>query len=148
MTTALRKKALLSMLAASAVAMATPALAQNTGFSISFGSPGYGQGYGQGQGYGYGQDYGQGYGYGQDRGLDRRAERLAERINRAAYSGRISRREAQALQWQLSQYQRLEWSYSRDGLTRWERDDLYHRLEHIQYSLRDDRRDDGRYDRW
>ena len=71
MTTALKKKVLLSMLAASAVAMATPALAQNAGFSISFGSPGYGQGYDQG--YGYGQ------GYGQDRGLDRRDDRRYDR---------------------------------------------------------------------
>lgn len=136
MTTALKKKALLSMLAASAVVMATPALAQNSGFSISFGSSGYGQGYGQR------------YGYGEDRGLDRRADRLAERIDRAAYNGRISRREAQTLQWQLDQYQQLEWSYNRNGLSRWERADLDQRLQRIQYSLREDRRDDRRYDRW
>ena len=129
MTTALKKKALLSMLAASAVVMATPALAQNSGFSISFGSSGYGQGYGQR------------YGYGEDRGLDRRADRLAERIDRAAYNGRISRREAQTLQWQLDQYQRLDWSYNRNGLTRWERADLDRRFDSIRMQLRYERND-------
>lgn len=134
MTTALKTKALLSMLAASAVAMATPALAQNVGLTLSYGSPGYG--------------YGQGYGYEQGRGYDNRAERLGERIDHAAYNGRISRREAQNLRWQLAEYHRLEWRYRRDGLSRWEREDLNQRLDRIRYELREDRRDGGRRDRW
>ncbi len=129
MTTALTKKALLSLLAASAVAIATPALAQ------SYGRHGGGYGYGQGHGDGGGQF---------------RAEqaRLSERVDRAAYRGFISRREAQNLRWQLDEVQRLTWRYGRDGFSRWERNDLEQRLDRIRYQLREDRRDHGRRDRW
>jgi hypothetical protein len=123
MTTALTKKALLSLLAASAVAIATPALAQNYG-------------------------HGGGYGYGQGGGLHREQAQLAQQIERAAYRGTISRREAQNLRYQLAQYERLEWRYRRDGLSRWERNDLAQRLDRIRWQLREDRRDGGRRDRW
>lgn len=125
MTTALTKKALLSLLAASAVAIATPTLAQD-----------------------YGRHHGGGYNGGWNGGgLNGEQARLAQRIERAAYNGRISRREAQGLRWQLDEYQRLEWRYRRDGLSRWEREDLQRRLDRIERNLRDDRRDrDGR--RW
>lgn len=123
MTTALTKKALLSLLAASAVAIATPALAQSYG-------------------------HGGGYGYGQGGGLNREQAQLAQRIDRAAYRGTISRREAQDLRHQLAQYERLEWRYRRDGLSRWERNDLAQRLDRIRWQLREDRRDGGRRDRW
>jgi len=132
MTTALTKKALLSLLAASAVAIATPTLAQS-----------YGRGH---DGYGYG--YGGGYGRGQGGGLNGEQARLSERIDRASWNGRISRREAQNLRWQLSEYQRIEWRYRRDGLSGWERRDLEERLDRIRYDLRGDRRDGGRHDRW
>jgi len=85
MTTALTKKALLSLLAASAVAIATPTLAQSYG------------------------GHGGGYGYGHGGGLNREQAQLAQRIDRAAYRGTISRREAQDLRHQLNQYERLEW---------------------------------------
>lgn len=116
MTTALTKKALLSLLAASAVAVATPALAQSYG--------------------------------GHGRGLNGEQAQLAQRIDRAAYRGTISRREAQDLRHQLNQYERLEWRYRRDGLSRWERNDLAERLDRIRWQLREDRRDRGRHDRW
>ena len=135
MKTALIRKALLSALAASAVMTATPALAQNAGFSISFGSPGYGQDYGYRQGRGYGHDRG----YGQD--LRVRAARLEQRIDRLAYNGRITRREARQLAWQLDQYRSLEWRYARDGLSRREYADLSYRLDHIEAQVRQDRRD-------
>jgi len=132
MTTALTKKALLSLLAASAVAIATPTLAQD-----------YGRGHGD-RGSGYDQDRGGGWNGG---GLNGDQARLAQRIDRAAYNGRISRREAQNLRWQLDEYQRLEWRYRRDGLSRWERRDLQDRLDRIERNLREERRDrDGR--RW
>jgi hypothetical protein len=131
MTTALTKKALLSLLAASAVAIATPTLAQD-----------YGRGHDRGGG------YGQGYGGGYGGGLNAEQARLSERIDRAAYSGRISRREAQNLRWQLSEYQRVEWRYRRDGLSGWERRDLQQRLDRIRRDLREDRRDGGGRDRW
>jgi hypothetical protein len=136
MTTALTKKALLSLLAASAVAIATPTLAQD-----------YGRGHGD-RGGGYGQDRGGGYNGGWNGGgLNGDQARLAQRIDRAAYNGRISRREAQNLRWQLDEYQRLEWRYRRDGLSNWERRDLQGRLDRIERNLREERRDrDGR--RW
>ncbi|WP_426037193.1 hypothetical protein [Brevundimonas sp. DC300-4] len=136
MTTALTKKALLSLLAASAVAIATPTLAQD-----------YGRGHGD-RGGGYGQNHGGGYNGGWNGGgLNGDQARLAQRIDRAAYNGRISRREAQNLRWQLDEYQRLAWRYGRDGLSRWERRDLQDRLDRIERNLRDERRDrDGR--RW
>ena len=111
MTNALTKKALLSLLAASTVAIATPTLAQS-------------------------------YGYGG--GLNREEARVAQRIDRAAYNGSISRREAQNLRRQLDDYQRIEHRYRRDGLTNWERRDLQQRLDRIERNLRDDRRDGPR----
>ena len=138
MTTALTRKALLSRLAASAVAIATPTLAQD-----------YGRGHGDrgGYGYGYGQNHNGGYNGGWNGGgLNGDQARLAQRIDRAAYNGRISRREAQHLRSQLADYQRLEWRYRRDGLSRWEREDLQRRLHRIERDLREDRRDrDGRW---
>lgn len=132
MTTALTKKALLSLLAASAVAIATPTLAQD-----------YGRGHGD-RGGGYGQNYNGGWNGG---GLNGEQARLAQRIDRAAYNGRISRREAQSLRWQLDEYQRVEWRYRRDGLSHWERRDLQDRLDRIERNLRGERRDrDGH--RW
>jgi hypothetical protein len=133
MNTAMIRKALLSTLAATAVMTATPALAQNAGLSISFGSPGYSQGYGHDRGYGYG--------YGND--LRARAQRLEQRIDRLEYNGRISRREARSLAWQLDEYRRLEWRYARDGLSRREYVDLSYRLDRIQAMIRHDR-----HDRW
>ena len=131
MTTALTKKALLSLLAASAVAIATPTLAQD---------------YGRGHGGGYGQGHNGGYNGGWNGGgLNGDQARLAQRIERAAYNGRISRREAQNLRAQLEDYQRLEWRYRRDGLSGWERRDLQNRLDRIERNLRDERWDrDGR----
>lgn len=121
MTNALTKKALLSLLAASAVAIATPTLAQN-----------------------YGRGYDGGYTQNHSAGLNREEARLAQRIDRAAYNGSISRREAQNLRRQLDDYHRLESRYRRDGLTNWERRDLQQRLDRIERNLRDERRDGPR----
>lgn len=132
MKTANIRKALLPTLAASAVMLATPALAQNVGFSISFGSPGYSQGYGYGPSYGYGRG-------GQD--LRFRAERLAQQINRVAYNGRVSRGEAQRLSYEMQQYRSLEWRYARDGLSPREYAALSYRLDRIEQLLRYERRD-------
>ena len=74
---------------------------------------------------GYGQDHYGGYNGGWNGGgLNGDQARIAQRIDRAAYAGRISRREAQNLRAQLDEYQRLEWRYRRDGLSNWERRDL------------------------
>ncbi|HEY0104011.1 MAG TPA: hypothetical protein VGB60_11145 [Brevundimonas sp.] len=134
MKTAKIRKALLPTLAASAVLLATPALAQNVGFSISFGSPGYSQGYG------YAPAPALGYGGGgQD--LRYRAERLAQQINRVAYNGRVSRGEAQRLSYEMQQYRSLEWRYARDGLSAREYAVLNDRLNRIEALLRYERRD-------
>jgi hypothetical protein len=132
MKTAKIRKALLPTLAASAVLLATPALAQNVGFSISFGSPGYSQGYGYAPALGYGRG-------GQD--LRYRAERLAQQINRVAYNGRVSRGEAQRLSYEMQQYRSLEWRYARDGLSAREYAVLNDRLNRIEALLRYERRD-------
>lgn len=137
MTTALTKKALLSLLAASAVAIATPTLAQDYGR--------HGGGYGQGHG---GGGYNGGWNGGGNGGLNGEQARLSQRIERAAYSGRISRREAQNLRYQLDEYQRTEWRYRRDGLSRWEREDLSRRLDRIERQLREDRWDRNGRARW
>ena len=140
--TALTKKALLSILAASAVAVATPTMAQS-----------WGGGHGGGNGGGYpGGSYGGGYNGGWNGagngGLNGEQARLSQRIDRAAYSGQISRREAQRLRGQLDEFQRLQWRYSRDGLSRWEQRDLNDRLDRIRYALHDDRHDGGWRDRY
>ena len=133
MTTALKRNALFALLAASAVVIATPTLAQS-----------YGGGY-RGD---YGSGYGHSPGYRHGGGLNGEQARLSERIDRAAYNGTISRREARVLRWQLSEYQRVEWLYRRDGLSRWERHDLDDRLNHIRRALHQDRPDRGWGDSW
>jgi hypothetical protein len=126
MKTATIRKALLPVLAASAVMVSTPALAQNFGVTLSFGSPGYSQGYNQG--YGYGRGYG-------PRDLHYRAQVLAQHIDRLAWSGGAQRREARALAREMNQYQRLEYSYARNGLSQGEYRDLDRRLDRIEYQL-------------
>ncbi len=125
MKTAMIRKALLPVLAASAVMVSTPALAQNFGVTLSFGSPGYSQG--------YGYDH-RGYGYA-SRDLDYRARALSQHIDRLAWSGAIHRREARELVREMNQYQRLDRRYARNGLSRAEYRDLDRRLDRIQYKL-------------
>ncbi|HYC97394.1 hypothetical protein [Brevundimonas sp.] len=120
------RKALLPVLAASAVMVSTPALAQNFGVTLSFGSPGYSQPYGYG--------YGRGYGY-DARDLHYRAQVLSQHIDRLAWSGRIHRREARDLARQLDQFRRLEYRYARNGLSAGEYRDLDHRLDRIEYQV-------------
>ena len=128
MKTAMIRKALLPVLAASAVLASTPALAQNVGVTLSFGSPGYG--YGRG----YGQDYGYGSGYA-PQNLQYRAQALSQHIERLAWNGALHRREARALTRQLQQYQSLEYHYARNGLSAREYYDLNARLERIEYQV-------------
>lgn len=124
MKTAMIRKALLPVLAASAVMVSTPALAQNFGVTLSFGSPGYAQPYGYGRGYGYSA-----------RDLHYRAQMLSQHVDRLAWSGGVNRLEARNLARQLNQYQRLEYRYARNGLSAGEYRDLDYRLDRIQYQL-------------
>jgi hypothetical protein len=123
MKIAMIRKALLPVLAASAVMVSTPALAQNVGVTLSFGSPGYSQGYGA-----------RGYGYGPQE-LHYRARVLSQHIDRLAWSGGIHRIEARNLAREMSQYQQLEYRYARNGLSRAEYVDLARRLDRIEHQL-------------
>jgi hypothetical protein len=118
MKTAMIRKALLPVLAASAVMVSTPALAQNFGVTLSFGSPGYSQGYGYGP-----------------RDLHYRAQMLSQHIDRLAWSGGVHHWEARDLAREMNQYQRLEYRYARNGLSRAEYRDLDRRLDRIEYQL-------------
>ena len=122
MKNAMIRKALLPVLAASAVMVATPALAQNFTISFGVGSPGYSS-------YGHG-----GYGYGA-RDLGYRARVLSQHIDRLAWSGGVNRFHARDLAREMNQYQRLEYRYARNGLSRAEYRDLDRRLDRIQYKL-------------
>ncbi|WP_426039900.1 hypothetical protein [Brevundimonas sp. DC300-4] len=132
MKTAMIRKALLPVLAASAVLVSTPALAQSVGVTLSFGSPGYAQDYGYGRG--YGQDYGYSSGYA-PQNLRYRAQALSQHIERLAWTGALHRREARALSRQLQQYQSLEYQYARNGLSGREYYDLNARLDRIEYQV-------------
>ena len=122
MKNAMIRKALLPVLAASAVMVATPALAQNFTISFGVGSPGYSS-------YGHG-----GYGYG-SRDLGYRARVLSQHIDRLAWSGGVSRFHARDLAREMNQYQRLEYRYARNGLSRAEYHDLDRRLDRIEFQL-------------
>lgn len=126
MKTAMFRKALLPVLAASAVMVSTPALAQNFGVTLSFGSPGYSQPHGYG--------YGRGYGY-DARDLRYRAQVLSQHIDRLAWSGGIHRRETRDLARQMDQFRRLEYRYARNGLSAGEYRDLDRRLDRIEYQV-------------
>ena len=123
------RKALLSAVAATAVMAATPALAQNVGFSISIGSPGYGHGYGSP----YGRAPGYGYGYGD--ALSHRAHLVSQYIDRLAWSGGAGRMQAHSLAAMMDQYRRLEWRYARNGLSAGEYAMLDARLGSIERRL-------------
>jgi hypothetical protein len=119
MKTATYKKALFAALAVSAVAATTPALAQSYG-----------------------------YGYGQARELDRRQAQLEQRVERMAYNRQLSRNEFRVFERQFDQFDRMQWSYARNGLSRWEHAELSNQLDRIQSQIRYERREDRRDDRW
>lgn len=124
MKTATIRKALLPVLAASAVMVSTPALAQNVGVTLSFGSPGYSQPYGYGPARGY-----------NPRDLQYRAHMLSQRIERLSWERSISRNQARSLALEMNQYRQLEYRYARHGLTPRQYHELNARLDRIQYQL-------------
>lgn len=136
-------KRLVSALAAvSALAVAAPALAQPYGYDHGDGR--YDRDrydrydnddrYGRGDRYGPGDDYRE------------QLRRLEFRIDRGARSGRLTRREADRLSWQVQEIRRLERSYWRnDGrLSGWERRDLNMRVDRLAYQVRREAWDDDR----
>jgi len=128
------KKALLPLVAATAIAAALPAAAQHRGG-------------GHDRGYDRGDRYEQNWDRGWDR-IDRRFERLDRRIDQGVRNGQLTRREAGRLRAEFRQLIQLEHRYSRNGLNNWERNDLNRRFDRLSAMVRYERRDrDDRYDR-
>lgn len=116
------KKAILPLVAVTALSAAVPAMAQSRGHDRW------------------------------DRDWDRismRIDRLDHRIDQGVRNGQLSRREAVRLRSNFRDLVRLENRYSRDGLSRWERQDLNQRFDRLSAQIRYERRDrdDRRGDR-
>ena len=73
--------------------------------------------------------------------ISQRKHQLDRRIEAGLRNGSLSRREASRLQVQLNSLIRLERSYMRGGLTRWERNDLDRRYDRLAVQVRMERRD-------
>ena len=117
------KKLLIPALAVAVASAALPAAAQ----SYDRHGPSYG--------HGYEQDY---------RGwnpISQRKHNLDRRIDRGIQTRQLSRREASRLQDELNSLVRLERSYMRGGLTRWEREDLDRRYDRLSAKVRYERND-------
>ena len=115
------KKALIPVLAIAAASVAVPAAAQNH------------------------DRYDRHDRYEQNRGgwqsISQRKYQLDRRIDVGIRDGALSRREARGLQNELNRLIRLERSYMRGGLTRWERNDLDRRYDRLAVQVRIERRD-------
>ena len=124
------KKALIPVLAIAAASVAVPAAAQN---------------YDRYDRYERNDRHDRGDRYEQNRGgwqsISQRKFQLDRRIDVGLRNGSLSRREASRLQVQLNALIRLERSYMRGGLTRWERDDLDRRYDRLAVQVRMERRD-------
>ena len=120
------KKAILPLVAVTALAAAMPAAAQN---------------YRGGHARDHDRDrYEQRWDHGWDR-IDRRFARIDHRIDQGVRNGQLSRREASRLRAEFQQLVRLEHRYSRGGLSRWERQDLERRFDRLSAQVRYERRD-------
>jgi hypothetical protein len=118
------KKALIPVLAIAAASVAVPAAAQN---------------------YDRYDRHDRGDRYEQNRGgwqsISNRKFQLDRRIDVGIRNGALSRREATRLQAELNSLVRLERTYLRGGLTRWERNDLDRRYDRLAVQVRIERRD-------
>jgi hypothetical protein len=115
------KKALIPVLAIAAASVAVPAMAQNHNRHDR------------------GDRYEQNHGGWQ--AISNRKFQLDRRIDVGLRNGSLSRREATRLKAELNSLVRLERSYLRGGLTRWERTDLDRRYDHLSVQVRMERRD-------
>lgn len=68
-------------------------------------------------------------------------ERLERRIERGIASGDLTRGEAGRLRAELADLRRLEWRFSRDGLSRFEARELDQRYASLESRIRFERRD-------
>lgn len=118
------KKLLIPALAVAVASAALPAAAQS-----------HGQSYGPSRGHGYEQSQG---GW---NAIAQRKSSLDRRIDQGVRSRQLSAREASRLKEELNGLVRLERSYMRGGLTRWERQDLDRRYDSLSSKIRYERRD-------
>ena len=117
------KKLLIPALAVAVASAALPAAAQS-----------YDR-HGPSRGHGYEQNYG---GW---NSISQRKHNLDRRIDQGIRNHQLSRREASRLQDELNSLVRLERSYMRGGLTRWERQDLDRRYDRLSAKVRYERND-------
>ncbi|MFE9084178.1 hypothetical protein ACQKKG_07435 [Brevundimonas sp. NPDC003935] len=117
------KKLLIPALAVAVASAALPAAAQS-----------YDR-HGPSRGHGYEQNYG---GW---NSISQRKHNLDRRIDQGIRNHQLSRREASRLQDELNSLVRLERSYMRGGLTRWEREDLNRRYDRLSAKVRYERND-------
>ena len=117
------KKLLIPALAVAVASAALPAAAQN-----------YDR-HGPSRGHGYEQNY-NGW-----NAISQRKHNLDRRIDRGVQSRQLSYREASRLRDELDSLVRLERSYMRGGLTRWERQDLDRRYDRLSAKVRYERND-------
>ena len=118
------KKALIPVLAIAAASVAVPAAGQN---------------------YDRYDRHDRGDRYEQNRGawqsISNRKYQLDRRIDVGLRNGSLSRSEGRRLENELNRLIRLERSYMRGGLTRWERNDLDRRYDRLAVQVRIERRD-------
>ncbi|KQW82705.1 hypothetical protein [Brevundimonas sp. Root1279] len=126
------KKALIPVLALAAAAVAVPAAAQN--YDRNDRNDRYERQHDRDD-------------YRNWQSISQRKYQLDRRIDNGMRNGSLSRREAGRLKTELNSLVRLERSYLRGGLTRWERSDLDRRYDRLAYQVRSERRDrdDRRY---
>ena len=117
------KKLLIPALAVAVASAALPAAAQS-----------YDR-HGPSRGHGYEQNYG---GW---NAISQRKHNLDRRIDQGVRNRQLSYREASRLKDELNSLVRLERSYMRGGLTRWERQDLDRRYDSLSSKVRYERND-------
>lgn len=120
------KKALIPVLALAAAAVAVPAAAQN--YDRNDRNDRYERQHDRDD-------------YRNWQSISQRKYQLDRRIDNGMRNGSLSRREAGRLKTELNSLVRLERSYLRGGLTRWERSDLDRRYDRLAYQVREERRD-------
>lgn len=120
------KKALIPVLALAAAAVAVPAAAQN--YDRHDRNDRYERQHDRDE-------------YRNWQSISQRKYQLDRRIDVGLRNGQLSRREAGRLKTELNSLVRLERSYMRGGLTRWERSDLDRRYDRLAVQVRSERRD-------
>ena len=94
------------------------------------------------------QDYGRGnYGYNQGQNINQQLRNLSQRIDRAYQRRLVSPREANRLQGEVQQIDRLYDRYRRNGVSQREHFALQDRIQRVRQQIRWERQE-GREDRW